>query len=115
MPPYRVLDCPDRQTFPDCILGQFFLKASIRRAQERPSMTSGQRAVSHCPLNTSRQLQQSQRVRDRRPTFPNSHANLVMRAIKFINQLLVRGGFLEWIQVLPLKVFHKRLLKAVDI
>src|SRR5207237_5090395 len=103
-PPDRVLDFAYREVFADGPAGQLLLESSVRGAEEGAGMSHSQRPLLQVPLARRRQLQEPERVRDRRSALADPARDLVMGEREVLDQLLVRGGFLERIELLALHV-----------
>ena len=74
-------------------------------------MAHAERAVLQAPLDRRRELQQPQRVRDRRPALADTGRDLVVGEREILDQLLIRGGFLERVQLLALDVLDDGVLQ----
>src|SRR5206468_12610852 len=91
--------------------GELLLERSIRSTQQRARVTHPERALLQVPLDRRRQLQESQRVRDRGAALPHPSRNVVVGKREVLDQLLVRRRFFERVQLLALDVLYDRLLK----
>jgi len=88
--------------------------ATIRWAR-RPRVTRAQHPGGDPALYRSRQLEQPYGVRNVRPRSAHLLGQFVVRSIKVIEQLLVRGGLFQRVQLLPVKVFHERFTEQIII
>ena len=70
-------------------------------------------ASSRC--TSGRQPEQPQRVRHRRAALADSLGDIVVGQLELLDQLQVRGRFLEGGEVLPVEVLDERLLDGADV
>jgi hypothetical protein len=100
---------------PDGVKREPFLECSIWGTKEGSGMAGGEHAVTHVALNTRRELEETEGVRDRGPGFADPVCHLVVSEIEVFDELLVRCRFIERVQILALQVLDERLLQAGDV
>jgi hypothetical protein len=72
-------------------------------------------SIGYCSLYTGGELEQPQGIGNRSTALADPSADLVVGVVEFVDELLIRRCLLKGIQILSMKIFHKRLLQAVDI
>ena len=107
----RFLDLAHREVLGDGAPRELLLERAVGGAEQRTGVAHAERAFLHVALDRRRQLQQAQRVRDRRPALADAGRDLVVREREVLDQLLIRRGFLERVQLLALDVLDDRVLE----
>ena len=106
-----LLDLPDREVVVDRAAGELLLEGPVGRAQQRPGVAHAERAVLHVALDRGRELEEPQHVRDGGPALADPVRDLVVGELEVLDQLLVRGRFLERVELFALDVLDDRLLE----
>ncbi len=76
-------------------------------------MTRAQDSGGNPPLDVGRQLQQAQGIRDVRPGPPDPPGKLVVGRTEVIEQLLVGGGLLQRVELLPMQILDQRIPEQI--
>ena len=72
-------------------------------------------ALGQQPLDAGRQLEQAQDVGDGGPALAHPGRHLLVGEAELLDELLVGGGLLQHVEVLPVEVLHQGLLEAVGV
>jgi hypothetical protein len=109
--PDRLLDRPHREVLVDNPVRERFLEGPVGGGEQGASVAHGQAALVHEPLDRRWQLQQAQRVRDRYPAAPDLCCHGVVGEPEVLDELLVGGGLLERVEVVPVQVLDERVFQ----
>ncbi len=69
-------------------------------------------AVTDEPLHRRWELEQAQRVRDGGPALADPVSDGVVGEVEVLDELLIGGGLVERVEVLPVEVLDEGLLEA---
>jgi hypothetical protein len=64
------------------------------------------------PLNTRRELEETERIGHRRSTLAHSSGHLFVGVPELFDELLVSGSFFEDVEILAMQILHQRLLET---
>ena len=106
-----VLDRPHRQVVGDRALRQLLLKGAIGCREESPGMTHREPALVHQLLDRRRELEQTERVGDRRAALADLRGDRLVGEPEVLDELLVRGSLLERVEVVAVEVLDQRVLE----
>ena len=105
------LDRPHREIVGDRALRQLLLKGAIGCREESPCMTHREPALVHQLLDRRWELEQPERVGDRRAALADLRGDRLVGKPEVLDQLLVRRRLLERVEVVAVKVFDQRVLE----
>ena len=74
-------------------------------------MAGRQLALRHQLLDGRRELEQAKGVADSSSALADARRDLVVGQVEVLDELLIRGGFLERIEVLAVQVLDQRMLE----
>src|SRR5687768_656473 len=97
------------------LLAQAQLVGDAREGQERQRVAHGEAPATQIRLNDLRQTQEAQRVRNGRSVTTDATGELLLRPAELGQQLLIRLGLFQRVQVLAQEVLHERHLEALAI
>ena len=89
--------------------------SSVGETAERPAVALGQPAVGDRGLDAGREVEQPQRVGDRRAGAPDARRDLVLAEPELLDELAVGVGRLERVEVLALEVLDERELELLAV
>src|SRR4030088_363690 len=99
MRPDRFLERADGKDLLDGTARQLLLERAVGRAEQRTGVAFPERVVLDEFLDRRRQLEQPEGVRDRHAAAPHARRDLLVRELEVLDELLVRGRFLERVEV----------------
>src|SRR5258708_10086227 len=94
-------------------MGQALLRFQVLQAQQGLRVRGAQDARGYSLLNTGRQAEQPDGVRDVRPGPAYLAGQLLVRGREVFEKLLVGGGLLERVQLLSVQVLDQRVPEHV--
>ncbi len=97
------------------LTSQLLLQGSIGRAEQGSGMTGTQPAVGEQVLDPRWQRHQPQGVGDGRAALANPAGHLFVGQLEIFDELLVGSGFLQWRQILTMKVLDQGALDETKI
>jgi hypothetical protein len=106
-----VLHRAHRQTLVDDASRELFLERPIGRAEQRARVPALERVLLDHLLDRGRQLQESQGVGDRDPAAADTRRHLLVRETEVLDELLVRSGFFERVEVGAVDVLDQCVLE----
>ena len=106
---HELLRRPHREPLSHNALSKTLHGRGVGKAQQGPGVPGRQYSGGQPALDKRRQLHETQRVRDLRARARNPLRELRMRAVEVLEQLLVRGRLLQWIELNSVQVLQERV------
>src|SRR5262249_35837475 len=109
---YGVLHRPHREPLADDASRELLLERAVRGAQQRARVAALERVLLDQLLDRGWELQEPQRVRDRDAAASDARRHLIVSEVEVLDELLVRGCFLERVEVGAMDVLDQSVLEG---
>ena len=112
---HQLLSCANRQPLIHNLLCKSLNLSLVRQSQQGTSVTSGENTRRNATLHQSRQLQQTNRVRNLGARTTNTLSQLLLSSVELLHELLVCRRLFNGVQLTAVQVLQQGVTEQVAV
>ena len=112
---HQLLGRTNRQALIHNLLCESLNLSLVRQSQQGTSVTSGENTRRNATLHQSRQLQQTNRIRNLGARTTNALSQLLLSSIELLHELLVRRRLFNGVQLTAVQVLQQGITEKIAI